>query len=171
MESTKTVQVIDTFQNKSFPLSFLQEKVVGSIDLERNYISLDSLTRNYTVLKEPSYYEPPRNTFPEEYIESSFTLLMESWCEEKKYMSFLSDIVTCPSYQKIIEMGELALSLILVQLRKEGDDPNHWFTALEAITGHNPVPESAYGNMVKMAETWLFWAEKNNVSRLSESQF
>jgi hypothetical protein len=163
MASTNTAQVIDTFQNKSVEFSFLQEKVdkVGIIDLERNYTPLD---------KSP-YFEPPKSTFSEEFIEFVFVLCMESWREEKKFMSFLSDIVACPSYQKIIEMGEKALPLILAQLREEGDDPSHWFTALETITSHNPVPESAYGDMPKMAEIWLYWAEENNVSRLSESQF
>ena len=60
-------------------------------------------------------------------------------------------------------MGEKALPLILDQLRREGDDPDYWSVALEAITGEDPVPKEAYGDTMKIAEVWLSWAEEKNV--------
>ena len=63
----------------------------------------------------------------------------------------------------IIAMGETALPLIISQLKREGDDPDHWFVALEAITGKDPIPEEAYGDTPIMAEAWLSWAEEENV--------
>ncbi len=60
-------------------------------------------------------------------------------------------------------MGDIVLLLIIEQLKSEGDDPDHWFVALGAITGKDPVPEAAYGNIVEMAEVWLAWAEANHV--------
>ena len=92
-----------------------------------------------------------------------FTRLIKQWHKERGATSFLSEMIVCPSYLKIIGMGEKALPLILNKLRREKDDPDHWFTALEAITGEDPIPESSYGYTVKMAEAWLSWAETNNV--------
>ena len=56
-------------------------------------------------------------------------------------------------------MGKRAVPLILEQMRSEGDDPDHWYIALESITGEDPVPEDAFGNTVKMAQAWLSWAD------------
>jgi hypothetical protein len=68
----------------------------------------------------------------------------------------------CHSYQRIIGMGEKALPLILRQLRNEGNDPDHWFWALEAIAQVDPVPPEAYGDMEEMAQCWLRWAAGRN---------
>ncbi len=94
--------------------------------------------------------------------ELTFAQRMEQWHVERGFTSSLSEMFACPSYQQIIGMGEKALPLILAQLRREGDDPDHWFAALEAITGHDPIPEDAYGDTLKMAEAWLSWAEERN---------
>ena len=72
-------------------------------------------------------------------------------------------MVNCPSYLRIIGMGEAALPLVLAQLKREGDDPDHWFTALQAITGEDPVSEESCGDTVSMANEWLSWANANNV--------
>ena len=95
--------------------------------------------------------------------EIKFARLMQQWYVERNITSSLSEMNVCPSYIKIIAMGEPALPLIFEQLRKESDDPDYWFAALEAITGHDPVPEDAYGDTRKMAEAWLLWAERENV--------
>lgn len=92
-----------------------------------------------------------------------FSLLRERWYRERGPTSSISHIVRCDSYQQIVKMGKEALPLILAQLKLEGDNPDHWFIALESITGKDPIPENAYGNMLKMAEAWFFWAEENNV--------
>ena len=49
-------------------------------------------------------------------------------------------------------MGESALPLILEDLQKE---TNHWFEALQKITGENPVPKENEGKMELMKENWL----------------
>ena len=92
-----------------------------------------------------------------------FLLLLERWHRERGPASSVSDIVRCDSYQQIIKMGKRALPLILARLEQERDNPDHWFIALESITGENPIPENAYGNMPKMAEAWVSWAERNDV--------
>ena len=100
---------------------------------------------------EPIYYEE----------DAVFALLVRQWHEERGISSSFSDMVLCPSYQRIIGMGEKAIPLILAQLRRESDDPDHWYAALEAITGEDPVPTDVYGDTVKIAEAWLLWAEEN----------
>lgn len=92
-----------------------------------------------------------------------FVHLVSQWHVERGATSSVSEMVECPSYREIIRMGEKALPLIMAQIRRKADDPDHWFAALEAITGEDPVPEAVYGDTVKMAEAWLAWAEEGNV--------
>ena len=92
-----------------------------------------------------------------------FEILAEDWHTERGITSSLSEMILCPAYLKIIAMGSKALPLILDRLRREGDDPDHWFTALTIITCQDPVPEDARGDTVQMAKAWLSWAEKRNV--------
>ena len=47
-------------------------------------------------------------------------------------------------------MGRSAAPLLIEQLEREGDDPDHWCVALEAVTGENPVPEIASGDLVRI---------------------
>lgn len=67
-----------------------------------------------------------------------------------------------PAYQKIIGMGELALPLIMRELRTR---PNHWFWALKAITGEDPVPPQYRGQVRKMAAAWLDWWKENKYNK------
>lgn len=55
-------------------------------------------------------------------------------------------------------MGPRAIPLILAQLVSEGDDPDHWFWALQVLTGANPVSEEDEGNLRRMSAVWLEWA-------------
>ncbi len=88
-----------------------------------------------------------------------FEMLVIQWNQERGITSSITEMAMCPSYQRIIAMGEgRAVPLILRQLEKEGDDPDHWFWALRFLTGENPVPSEFRGNMKIMAKTWLEWA-------------
>ena len=88
-----------------------------------------------------------------------FNLLASSWRKERGITSSVTKMAMCPSYQRIIGMGEKAVPLILREMEKEGDDPDHWFWALEMIADANPVPADAYGDTVRMAQAWLNWAK------------
>ena len=88
-----------------------------------------------------------------------FNSLVSSWRKERGIASSVTKMVMCPSYQRIIGMGGKAVPLILREMEKEGDDPDHWFWALEMITDANPVPADAYGDTVRMAQAWLNWAK------------
>jgi len=62
-----------------------------------------------------------------------------------------------PAYQQIIGLGPPALPLILAELDRELD---HWFWALKAISGEDPVPIESRGNMREMANAWLKWGRE-----------
>ncbi|HEX7450259.1 MAG TPA: hypothetical protein VF306_22055 [Pirellulales bacterium] len=42
-------------------------------------------------------------------------------------------------------------------LRELARQPDHWFYALAAITGEDPIPAGAEGNVAAMTEAWLAW--------------
>jgi hypothetical protein len=46
-------------------------------------------------------------------------------------------------------------------LRDLKETQRHWFIALRSITGANPIPKSAAGNVPRMIEAWLHWAKEN----------
>lgn len=79
------------------------------------------------------------------------------WHKERGATSSITQMATCPSYQRIVGMGEKAIPLILRELDNHEDDPDHWFWALQAITDKDPVPADHRGDMKAMARDWLEW--------------
>ena len=88
-----------------------------------------------------------------------FQNLARRWQAERGARSSITAMSMLPAYQSIIGMGEEAVPLIIAQLRLEGDDPDHWFWALRAITEANPISPEDRGDSVKMAQSWIKWAE------------
>jgi hypothetical protein len=89
---------------------------------------------------------------------SQFAQLILEWHKERGITSSITKMAMCPSYQKIIGMGERVIPLILRQMENEGDEPDMWFWALRVLTDADPVPEDARGNIVRMSQAWLNWA-------------
>ena len=86
-----------------------------------------------------------------------FAMLAEDWRAEHGVTSSAQQMAMHPVYLRIIGMGERAVPLILEELRNK---PDHWFVALHAITGANPVPEEARGRLNEMANAWVFWGKE-----------
>lgn len=86
--------------------------------------------------------------------------LAATWKEERGASSSFTDMVLSQSYQRIIGLGPKVVPSILVQLTKE---PDHWFWALTALTGANPIPDSAAGNLRAMTSAWLKWGEEQGL--------
>ena len=61
------------------------------------------------------------------------------------------------AYQRIIGLGTPIVPYILRELKCK---PDHWFWALHAITGEDPVPQDAQGELGKMTEAWLEWGRE-----------
>ena len=87
-----------------------------------------------------------------------------TWLKERGATSSVTEIINCSSYKTIIALGEMAVPLILKQLEMEGDDPDHWFYALTAITGEDPLADDDRGDMKRMAEAWLAWGKSSAFS-------
>ena len=83
-----------------------------------------------------------------------FDRLAEKWKKGTGHLSKVTKRCAHPAYQEIIGMGSGVIPLILTDLKISRED---WFWALSAITGDNPIPEAAAGNVRKMTEAWLRW--------------
>lgn len=90
-------------------------------------------------------------------LQTTFHELADAWRRGTGYMSSVQDMAMHPAYQRIIGLGQPAIALILEELQAR---PNHWFWALRAITGDNPVPENHVGNVKLMAQDWLSWGKE-----------
>jgi hypothetical protein len=98
--------------------------------------------------------KPPTETLPE-----GFRRLAATWQEAVAYQSSTTVRNSHPAYREIISLGLDAVPLLLRDLE---DNQTHWFCALREITGANPIPESAAGNVPLMVAAWLRWAKDNN---------
>ena len=92
-------------------------------------------------------------------LEATFNALVKQLNRETGLDSVGKRTVEHPAYQQIIDMGESALPLIFRQIDSDDLGP-HWFLALRAITGANPVPRELGGKIRAMEEVWLEWARE-----------
>lgn len=90
-----------------------------------------------------------------------FQALTEWWREGVRFTSSLTEMVLHPAYQRIIGMGPAAVPLLLHELEER---PDHWFWALSAITGADPVLPEQRGQVRMMADAWLRWAKEQGLS-------
>jgi len=87
-------------------------------------------------------------------LATRFRALAAEWKTGRGHSSSITKMANHPAYRKIAAMGRPAIPLILGELERE---PDHWFWALKAITGCDPVPPSHRGNIDWMAADWLAW--------------
>jgi len=91
-----------------------------------------------------------------------FATLATRWYQETAALSSVSQIAMHPAYQEIIGMGHTAVPLILRELQSK---PGHWFWALRAITGEDPVSPEERGKVRAMAAAWIQWGkERGHIS-------
>ena len=94
---------------------------------------------------------------------AKFHSLATEWRSATAMFSFPHQWEQHPAYKEILRMGEDVVPLILQELK---DHPHHWFGALEALTGENPIKPEDEGYFQKMADAWLDWGVKNgHISR------
>ena len=89
-----------------------------------------------------------------------FSTLAEEWKRDTVLLSSTSVIVAHPAYQAIIAMGPAIVPLLLRDLERE---PIHWFEALQAITGEDPVSKQQRGRILAMSEGWLAWGRSRSL--------
>ncbi len=88
---------------------------------------------------------------------AAFERLAEEWERERPRGVDVAEMTAHPAYQSIIAMGEAAVPGILERLAAK---PDHWFVALNAITGATPVPPESRGRVKEMAAAWLEWGRQ-----------
>lgn len=88
-------------------------------------------------------------------LEQAFRALADRWRADTVFLSSVDKMAMHPAYQRIIGMGPQALPLILEELRAR---PDHWFWALHAISGEDPVRSG--DNFDQAVTAWLGWGRK-----------
>jgi hypothetical protein len=92
-----------------------------------------------------------------------FRQQVDLWKHETGHLSSLRKAVAHPSYLRIIGLANESSGfeierLLLHELEAE---PDHWFPALAAITGQNPVkPEDDFDDAVA---AWLNWGKAKGI--------
>ena len=88
----------------------------------------------------------------------TFERLADEWERDRPRGVDVGQMTQHPAYQRIIAMGKPAVPWLLQRLAEK---PNHWFVALNAITGARPVPPESRGRIKEMAQAWLDWGRQN----------
>ena len=88
-------------------------------------------------------------TPPPEPVEERFRHLAADWHEAVAHHSSTTVRNNHPAYQEIIRLGPAVMPLLLRDLEA---NHSHWFCALREITGADPIPESAAGNIPLMVD-------------------
>jgi hypothetical protein len=100
---------------------------------------------------------PPAAAVPQESLEQRFHRLAHEWHSAVAHHSSTTIRNNHWAYQEIIRMGTPVVPLLLRDLE---ESHRHWFAALQAITGADPVPGEDAGRIPKMAEAWLRWGKE-----------
>jgi hypothetical protein len=111
----------------------------------------------------PSY----GNTSASADLIQEFDSHVQKWKRDTRHLSSLAAMISHPSYRRIMGMGKEGLPLLFRELSKR---PDHWFAALSAMTGIDPVPQDTpFGEAVKI---WLAWGREKGYlnSQWSETQ-
>lgn len=104
------------------------------------------------------------NTLAEQLtFEEVFRRRVQAWkSRTPSSSSNVSKMFQRPEYRAIVGLGHEAIPLILEELQRE---PDFWFTALQELTGAQPVPESSFGKLGEMREAWLKWGKEHGYTK------
>ena len=87
----------------------------------------------------------------------TFEGLADEWELGRPRGADIEQMTKHSAYQRIIAMGEPAVPWLLQRLAEK---PDHWFVALNAITGARPVQPESRGRIKEMAQAWLNWGRQ-----------
>ncbi|MFM9909955.1 MAG: hypothetical protein ACKVOW_11425 [Chitinophagaceae bacterium] len=94
-------------------------------------------------------------------LKKRFDFYNSIWKNETVFSSSISEITNNAAYRYIIGLGQEVLPFIINDFKA---NDNHWFYALEAITGQNPINDNHKGIVPLMKADWLKWAKENNIT-------
>ena len=140
------------------PAEALPETLAALTELCDRYHSIEhlSLRRPMPLLEERGSAERISES-----ITDTFHQLKEQWYNATAFVSSGTEIINHPAHQQILDLGPAAVPLIVEELRQ---GRGHWFSALHKLTGYRPAEEHC-GNMGKMRDAWLQWADEHIQSR------
>ena len=129
------------------------------------YLSVVGMSRDSKVvteqwLKSEEHYWLPITRRPHGDAEK-FQALAETWRREVQFLSSVTEMVLHSAYQRIIGMGAAVVPHLLRELERR---PDHWFWALTAITGADPVKLEDRGKLRKMTDAWLRWGKEQGLT-------
>jgi hypothetical protein len=102
--------------------------------------------------------DPPHDIDPE--LEQKFNRFAGQWRQKTMFMSRAADITSDFAYYQVVGLGPRVIPFILRQVQRgEG----HWFLALRALTGENPVKADDAGSLPKMAQAWVDWGRQRGL--------
>lgn len=94
-------------------------------------------------------------------LAARFLVLSGQWKASTALTSSSSAMIAHPAYQAIIALGLVTVPLILRDLERSSA---HWFEALQAITGADPVAEQNWGDISAMRDAWLIWGRQQGLA-------
>ena len=89
-------------------------------------------------------------------IEARFERDAAEWEDQSEYMSVVIDMITVPSYQRIIGLGPAAVPLIIERMREH---PGHWFWALVHIVGEDMAAGTT--TVPEATRRWIEWYDNS----------
>lgn len=123
--------------------------------------------RRMTAVFAHLYRSPPRTTI----LEHVFREQVDRWKNETAHWSSVVKMRAHPSYLRIIGLAKLSTNneLERLLLRELEEEPDHWFDALVALTGENPV--QPHHDFDEAVNAWLEWGrERNLLARTPDGQ-
>lgn len=109
-------------------------------------------------ISESVFVQEMYHLFYQQDLKNKFQSYKNTWEEQTLFSSNMTEITSNSAYLSIIALGKDVIPLIIANLRNE---ENHWFSALEALTGVNPIKKEHKGIFNLMKSDWLEWADKN----------
>lgn len=88
-----------------------------------------------------------------------FLSLKNQWKDETLFVSSGTVLISNSAYREIISLGSAAIPWIIREMKKNND---HWFYALEKITGVNPIKKKNIGVVENMKKDWIDWASNKD---------
>src|SRR6266852_2194842 len=90
-------------------------------------------------------------------LAKSFREQLERWKDETGHLSSITKALAHPSYLRIIGLARDSANheIERLLLRELESDPDHWFAALSAVTGEDPV--KAEYDFDESVSAWLEW--------------
>lgn len=93
-------------------------------------------------------------------LQARFEQLREQWEEATGMLSNPDRRAAHPTHQAVVALGVPVVPLLLRDMEARY---THWFMALRAITGENPVRPEHAGSIPDMVEDWLAWGRERKL--------